>query len=644
MPGKIDRNFGHKLGHHRLIASLAAALLVSASPLAAAPPTVDQSLQLRPVQNNVNYDRPTPAAAKNCTVKSVRRGTQTGWIVRDPSGQILRVFTDSNNDNVVDQWSYYHGGLEIYRDVDVNFNGKADQYRWFHTGGSRWGIDRNEDGKIDAWRQISAEEAVAELVEALKTRDAARFSRLLLTPGELKSLGVGEERSKEITAKTAAAAKQFARLAKAQKIVTPQSTFVDFGGSKPGIVPAGIRGATRDLLVYENVAALVETDGRHEQIHVGTIVRVAGAWRLIDLPKFEIDESLTDNRGYFFQASLAARPTPETSATGRPDAKTQQRLAELESLDRASGSATPTQQAEINRKKVRLLDQLASEAADPTQRAQWVRQMADTVSAAVQTGTFPDGLKHLQMLENNLKKRPADRDLVAFVKFRRLSAGYGLALQQPKADFVKIQASWLKNLEAFAKSHPKSPDTAEALLQLAVAEEFAGQTDKAAKWYRQVVGQFPKTPPAEKAAGAVDRLQSVGKPFSLSGQSMAGGSVDIARLGGKVVLVQYWATWCEPCIADMARLRELHSKYSDRGFTIVGINLDNQREKAAAMLKESPLPWPQIHESGGLESRLANEMGILSLPTMILVDKRGRVANRNVHVSELEVELKKLLP
>ena len=71
---------------------------------------------------------------------------------------ILRRFVDTNDDNVVDQWSYYKDGLEVYRDIDSTFNGKADQYRWFNTGGSRWAIDANEDGVIDSWKSISAEE------------------------------------------------------------------------------------------------------------------------------------------------------------------------------------------------------------------------------------------------------------------------------------------------------------------------------------------------------------------------------------------------------------------------------------------------------------------------------------------------------
>ena len=46
-------------------------------------------------------------------------------------------------------WCYFLDGLEVYRDIDSNFNGKADQYRWFHTAGTRWGTDKNEDGRID---------------------------------------------------------------------------------------------------------------------------------------------------------------------------------------------------------------------------------------------------------------------------------------------------------------------------------------------------------------------------------------------------------------------------------------------------------------------------------------------------------------
>ena len=145
-----------------------------------------------------------------------------GWIVESPDGVILRKFVDTNDDNVVDQWSYYKDGFEVYRDIDSNYNGKADQYRWFHTGGSRWGLDPNEDGVIDSWKSISAEEVTAEVVAAIATRDVQRFTRLLLTPAELNSLGLGKARAEALAEKIAKAAAGFKTMSARQKTVAPR--------------------------------------------------------------------------------------------------------------------------------------------------------------------------------------------------------------------------------------------------------------------------------------------------------------------------------------------------------------------------------------------------------------------------------------
>ena len=126
-----------------------------------------------PVQPGVDYDRPSPEEAAKCKISAKQDRRPRGLDRRRvPTASILRKFVDTNDDNVVDQWSYYKDGLEVYRDIDSNFNGKADQYRWFHTGGSRWGLDPNEDGVIDSWKSISAEEVTAEVVAAIATHDA----------------------------------------------------------------------------------------------------------------------------------------------------------------------------------------------------------------------------------------------------------------------------------------------------------------------------------------------------------------------------------------------------------------------------------------------------------------------------------------
>ena len=124
----------------------------------------------------MDYDRPSPAEAAKCKIVAKKIDGHVGWVVESPSGVILRKFVDTNDDGVVDQWSYYKDGLEVYRDIDSNFNGKADQHRWFHTGGSRWGLDSGEDGVIDSWKSISAEEVTAEVVAAIAAHDLQRFT------------------------------------------------------------------------------------------------------------------------------------------------------------------------------------------------------------------------------------------------------------------------------------------------------------------------------------------------------------------------------------------------------------------------------------------------------------------------------------
>ena len=144
----------------------------------AAKPTAAEALKLAPVQNDVDYDRPAAAEVEKCDVDVETVGGITGWVVRTDAGQVLRRFLDTNGDNKVDQWCYFKDGIEIYRDIDGNFNNKADQYRWLGTAGTRWGLDDDENGRIDTWKVISAEEVTAEVVAALRDRDAARFQPL----------------------------------------------------------------------------------------------------------------------------------------------------------------------------------------------------------------------------------------------------------------------------------------------------------------------------------------------------------------------------------------------------------------------------------------------------------------------------------
>ena len=222
-------------------------------------PSPEQALkQYRPIHTDVEIDRPSSAEAAACKIFAKKIDGVTAVLIESPDGFLLRSFVDADGNGVVDQWRYFKDGLEVYRDIDSNGNNRADQYRWFHGAGSRWGIDRDEDGKVDAWKAISAEEVSAEIVAALAARDAARFQRVALTPTELRTLGLGTERAKAIQAKIESLEKQFTRLAGEQKGVKAGTKWMQFSASRPGMVPAGTAGSTKDLQVYENVVAITE--------------------------------------------------------------------------------------------------------------------------------------------------------------------------------------------------------------------------------------------------------------------------------------------------------------------------------------------------------------------------------------------------
>jgi thiol-disulfide isomerase/thioredoxin len=630
----------------RTICLLGTAVLASflATDAGAAQVTAEQALALKPIQSDGDFDLPDEEQIAKCTVQAKTDNNAAGWVVLDPSGQLLRRFLDTNGDNRVDLWCYCKAGIEVYRDIDSDFNGKADQYRWLGTSGIRWGVDKDEDGRIDAWKMISAEEVTAEIVTALRTRDPIRFQRLLPSEAEIASLGLGDTQRGEVTEMVSRAAGGFPDLARRQTAVTAQSKWLNFGASQPGVVPAGLDGSTKDLIVYDNVSAIVETDGKHEQVAVGTLVKVEGGWRVIDLPSNVHDaQTAVLPGGYFFQQAAYVRQEAVAENEGISEA-VQKLIRDLETVEKALESASgPQELAKLNANRADILARLVENASTSEEREAWIRQFADSISAAVQSGGYPDGVQQLKRLGDQLKKAAPQSPVTAYTEFRFLAARYAHQLAQPSADYAKIQEQWLTDLREYVNVYPKSEDAAEAMLQLAVGEEFAGKTEDAIVWYGRIVETFGDSTHAKKAAGAKRRLESVGKTISVQGPALNGKTISLEQYRGHAVLIHYWATWCEPCKQDMTLLRQLQAKYATQGLSLIGVNLDSDRATAVSFLQRNSLPWLHLYEAGGLDSRLATELGVLTLPTMILVDKDGKVLNRNIHAAELDEELGKRL-
>ena len=619
---------------------LAAIAFTTVQPASAADaPTAAQALGLTPIQSLVEYTVPSKEEAAQCVVRPEKENGVTSWVVRNKQGEILRRFADSNSDNVVDEWCYFLGGLEVYRDIDSNFNGKADEYRWFNTAGTRWGLDKNEDGKVDSWKMISPHEVAEQVVFALKTRDQARFELLLLPANDLNDLGFGKTRSESISQSLKNAPAAFSKVVAEQKIVSPQTRYVDFGSARPATIPSGSDGSTKDVVICDNGTALIQTDDKHEQVFLGTLVSVGNTWKLIDAPAVGSENQRQD--GGFF--ALSQQSSGGASGDNSPSDDMQKQMQILDELDKQADSASPEEYATNVEQRVAALQQLAKTAPD-SDRDQWTRQMIDVIGVAIQTGNFPKGDELLGQLQKSLEEAKANDELVAHAAFQRMWALYAVSQRDPAADAEKlqqIQEKWLTDLQAFVTAHPKSADAAEALFQLGMYQEYMGKPAEASKLYQQLVSTFPQANPSKKAAGALNRLNLLNKAMTLRGADAQGGTVDLAAYRGKAVLIHYWSTVNEHWKDDMVVLRDFYAKKGGRDFDIIGVCLDDDPAAAKQFVAQNKLPWKQIYDPG-LDGRLANEMGVITLPLLILVDQKGIVANQNVNQAQLDSELAKI--
>jgi thiol-disulfide isomerase/thioredoxin len=144
--------------------------------------------------------------------------------------------------------------------------------------------------------------------------------------------------------------------------------------------------------------------------------------------------------------------------------------------------------------------------------------------------------------------------------------------------------------------------------------------------------------------GAGRRLNLVGNPIEITGSTHGGMAFDIASLKGKVVLVDFWATWCGPCIAEVPNMKKNYEAYKDRGFEIVGISLDQNREALDEYLKEKDVPWITLHEKDkDGQHPAAMHYGIFGIPAMFLVDQEGKVVSTEARGEKLDELLAELL-
>ena len=162
---------------------------------------------------------------------------------------------------------------------------------------------------------------------------------------------------------------------------------------------------------------------------------------------------------------------------------------------------------------------------------------------------------------------------------------------------------------------------------------------------------------AKWASGEMEVEKLRHTPMGMKFTASDGRAVDLAKLRGKVVLIDFWATWCGPCIAEVPNMKRVYDVYHDKGFEIVGISVDEapadpakpQQAKVTleqfnAFVAEKGTPWPHYYDGKGWDKNpYAPFYGITGIPAMFLLDKEGKLVDTSARGARLEPLVKKLL-
>lgn len=189
------------------------------------------------------------------------------------------------------------------------------------------------------------------------------------------------------------------------------------------------------------------------------------------------------------------------------------------------------------------------------------------------------------------------------------------------------------------KSNPKSTE----LWQQFILVANNSKAENATRILKEVLASENAPESVKKEAQKIiKRFDAIGQPFEMAYTALDGREVDVQKMKGKVVLIDFWATWCGPCIAELPHVKETFEKYHDKGFEIVGVSLDQNQRALERFVDQNEMPWPQYFDGKGWGNRWAGEFNINSIPAMYLVDKKGLLRDVNAR-DDLDNKVKKLL-
>jgi thiol-disulfide isomerase/thioredoxin len=416
---------------------------------------------------------------------------------------------------------------------------------------------------------------------------------------------------------------------------------------------SGVAGNPRGLdpVAYFSLADFTDTGAG------ATPAATAAGGRIADLT----DEDVTKLASNAIAAAVAApEPSSDTSAAPAGSPSTRRDLldapppmntademwAYLEKLKLGPGPAGSPEdgmrrmRAWLDRRRTTAEQFAAKYSSDPRR---W-EAVTIGVEAAIQQKQFDrgEGKDACQKLLDEVIAAPdATREVKATATFLRIV----LDLSEVSGVERHTLPPFHRKLTEFIETYPDHPRSADAAaLQLQLLE--SGETPGADKILEKLT-KHKQPRIATQARRLLDqrtRFAELKKqPLELKFTAIDGTEIDFAKLRGKVVLLDFWASWCGPCVAEAPNVLAAYKKLHDRGFEIVGISLDQDRAAMQKAIERLGLPWAQHFDGKGWENEIAQRFGIRSIPATWLFDKQGKLRTTGLRGQELEPGVEQLL-
>jgi thiol-disulfide isomerase/thioredoxin len=258
------------------------------------------------------------------------------------------------------------------------------------------------------------------------------------------------------------------------------------------------------------------------------------------------------------------------------------------------------------------------------------------VQVAVLKFGITNQTERLAALEANRAKDPSLSEDERFeLRMRAVDAA---AANKKDQGMAAVFAELEKGARELQKEFPKRPEVYGMLLEVA----FNSEPEKLRALAKEITDSPAPDPVKAQAKTLLDRLEAVGKPVDIKFTAVDGREVDVSKMPGKVVLVDFWATWCGPCVAELPNVKAAYDKLHAKGFEIVGISFDDDKDKLTAFVSEKQMAWPQYFDGKGWGNKFGQQFGVQMIPAMWLVDKKGNL--RDIQAGgDLEAKAAKLL-